>query len=854
MSKELNAHTGASRRRTGRRRLSILPIPRVGAWRLVSPRWVKLCGLMLALGWLPPATLGQSSKVAGVEIKHVGPPAVSDALVHGNIRIKPGDTYFPAAVDDDVRNLYATGLFYNIRVAASNAPSGLVLTYLVQGNPRLSDIRFQGNKKFKDAKLRKTISSKNGEPFSERKLFTDTQELQKLYQKKGYPRTTVKYTFSLEEATGRATATFEIHESPKVKIIEIDFAGAQAFPQKRLRKVLKTRKHWMFSWLTGSGYLKDEQFEDDKEKLIEFYRDHGYLDFEIKDVQFVNPSARTMVIRFNVSEGTQYKVGSIKFSGNKLFSTPDITNGLHQVAAFRRWKYKLGPNALPMDVGDVFTPKGLGTNIDAVEDFYGARGYIDVTTSSSSRNLNVVRIPNTDTGTMDLDFQINEGQKSYVEKIEIRGNTKTKDKVIRRELAVTPGEVFDMTRVKLSKQRLEGLQYFEKVDTRPEPTDVPSRKNLIIGVDEKSTGNLTVGAGFSSIDALVGFVEYSQGNFDLVHPPTFTGGGQKFRLRLAVGTQQQDYLASFIEPWFLGRKLQLSVDVFYRDLSYESLNSLYDVVRGGGRVGLTRALGSDFLIGNISYTLEDVGIRLTSSAMEAQAVPIAGSGRDHNNFYGLPGNLPQAIRNEVGYHLLSRLGSWIAYDTRNSVQLPDKGQRTALSGEFVGGPLGGDKEFYKLDFTSSWYFRGLVKGHVLEIVGRAGVAESLQSGDVPFYERYYLGGLYSLRGFKYHSISPREPGIDEPIGGDTYWFGSAEYSIPIIDRLRFAVFYDIGNVAARSYDFKFSDFDDNWGLGLRLNLPIGPLRLDYGIPIHHDKYNSSSGQFQFGVGYTRELR
>src|SRR5262249_20744722 len=161
------------------------------------------------------------------------------------------------------------------------------------------------------------------------------------------------------------------------------------------------------------------------------------------------------------------------------------------------------------------------------------------------------------TGTMDLEFLLEEGQKSYIEKIEIRGNTKTKDKVIRRELAVAPGETFDMVRVKVSKQRLEGLQYFEKVDTRPEGTDVPNRKNLIVGVDEKNTGNFTLGAGFSSVDSIVGFAEISQGNFDLFHPPTFTGGGQKFRLRIQLGTQRKDFVISFVEPWFLGRKLSL---------------------------------------------------------------------------------------------------------------------------------------------------------------------------------------------------------------------------------------------------------------------------------------------------------
>jgi outer membrane protein insertion porin family len=818
----------------------------------------RLCLMILLLGAAPPAP-GQTSpsKVARIEIKHVGPQQVSDELIRANIRVKPGDTYMRPAIYDDVRNLYGTGFFYNIRVNEDLTSSGVVLTYVVQGNPRVTDIRFEGNKKYSDKKLEKKLTAKVGEPFNERKLFTDSQEIQKMYQKAGYPRTEVKYSFNIDESAGRATVTFQIAESPKVKIERVEFTDASAFTQKRLRKVIKTRKHWMFSWLTGSGVLKDEQFEDDRERLAEFYRDHGYIDFEIRDVKFLYPNPKRMVVQFSIYEGKEYHVGAVKFTGNQVFTTAQITNGVHALQVHKT-KGKLGPNGLPMDVGDVFSPKGLAKDIEAVEDFYGSKGYIDVTTSS--RNLVVSRIPNTETGTMDLEFKIDEGQKYKIEKIEIRGNTKTKDKVIRRELAVSPGETFDMVRVKLSKQRLEGLQYFEKVDARPENSDVVGGKNLVIGVDEKNTGNLTIGAGFSSIDSIVGFAEVTQGNFDLFHPPTFTGGGQKFRLRVQMGTERQDYEIQFIEPWFLGRKLALGVDLYYRELNFQSVNDMYDEIRAGGRVSLTRALGNEFLIGSVSYTLENIGIKLNSPYHG----PLHTSRIDPGSPYGyvtgpgaggppqfIPANVPPSILAEKGYTLLPRLGASLAYDTRNNVQLPNKGQRTELLGQFAGGPLGGDKEFYKLELTSAWYFPGFAKGHVFELIGRTGAADSLENEDVPFYDRYYLGGMYTLRGFKYRRVSPRDPGFNEPVGGDTFWFGSAEYSIPIIERLRFAVFYDIGNVQADSYDYNFTDFSDNWGVGLRLNLPIGPLRLDYGIPINHDKYNSSSGQFQFGVGFTR---
>ncbi|HVM50933.1 MAG TPA: outer membrane protein assembly factor BamA [Candidatus Acidoferrum sp.] len=819
----------------------------------LSPR---LCGVCLLLACLPMMLAQTSSlKIARIDIKQVGPPAASEELIRGNLRVKPGDIYLPTAVDEDVRNLYETGLFYNIHVAASNSASGLILTYTLMGKPRLMDIKFHGNTKFSNAKLKAKLTSKVGEPLDERKLFNDAQEIQKLYQKKGYPNTEVKAVSSVIEESGRATATFEITESPKIKIIQVDFVGAKAFPEKKLRKVVKTRKHWMFSWITGHGFLKDEQLQEDKDKLAEFYRDKGYIDFELKDVQIVNPTPKTMIIKFIIYEGVQYRVGAVKFTGNKLFTTPQIISGLRALHIAKRGKAKLGPNGLSMDVGDIFTPKGLTTDTEQVEDFYGAKGYIDVT--AATRNLKVVRIPNIETRTMDLEFQIEEGQKIRIERIEIRGNTKTRDTVIRRELAVSPGETFDMVRVKLSKGRLEGLHYFDRVDTYPEPTDVQNARDLVVVVDEGKTGNATLGAGFSSAESLVGYVEYTESNFDIskfpMHP-WWQGAGQKLRVRLAVGTEQQDYEISFIEPWFLGKKLQLGVNLYYRDLAYLSPNNLYDEVQAGGKVGITRALGSDFLRGGLNYTLEDVGINLTSDAIT------------HPPYQPKLVNVPPSIQSQVGYHLLSTVGGSLSYDTRNSTQLSDAGQHTELNVSGTGGPFGGSDSFYKLELRSSWFFKGFAKGHVIELDGRAGVVQAFGgSSQVPFFARYYLGGMYDLRGFQYRNVSPREfnPAwlpwqipYQEPIGGDSMWTATAEYSIPIFEQehgvgVRFAVFFDIGGVGQNAYSFSPGVFDDNWGVGIRLNLPIGPIRLDYGIPITHDQFNSSNGQFQFSVGWER---
>ncbi len=747
--------------------------------------------------------------VLGITITNVGPQNASDALVRAHMRVHEGDNYNIRMVDDDVQNLLKTGYFLNVQVTEARQPEGVRLTYMLQAKPKLTDIVFKGNKKYTEKRLLKTVTSKIGDPLDERKLFSDAQAIKSKYQKAGYPKTEVKYTTKIEELSGRGSVTFEVVESPKVIITQVTFDGASKFTQRKLRKQIKTRRHWMFSFITGSGVLKDDQLDEDREKLADFYRNEGYIDFELKDIKYDYTNPKHVKLHLEINEGQQYKVGAVAFEGTKLYTTNAIAKDLK------------------MDVGKTFTPKGLNRDIEIVQDKYGKQGYIDTRIAAH-------KSPNIETGTMDLKYHVEEGDQSFIEKIEIKGNAKTKDKVIRRELSVTPGEVFDMTEVKRSKRRLEGLNYFTEqggVDMTPEPTDIPNRKNLLVTVEERNTGNFSIGAGFSSIDSVLGFVELSQGNFDIAKPPFFMGAGQKWRMKAAFGASRQDYEITWIEPWFLEKKLQLGVDLYHRQLNFVSTADLYDERRTGARLSLARALGTENLIGTVSYTIENVGIVNVDHARASQI-----------------------IIDEEGNRLVSKVGMSLAYDTRNNVLQPEKGQRTELLTEVAGGPFGGETDFYKMEFRTAWYFKGFDDGHVLEMIGRTGVVKEYgDSTRVPLFDRWFLGGLYSLRGYKYRGVGPRDT-TNEPIGGDTYWFASAEYSIPIIERLRFAMFYDIGMVYSSAYDWNIKNFNDDVGIGVRLNLPIGPLRLDYGIPINDvPGVNSSHGRFQFGVGYTREF-
>ena len=767
--------------------------------------------------FMAPRTQAQDgSGIFKVTIRHVGPPAVSDSLILANVRIEAGSKYNRNAIDDDVRNLYATGYFYAIQILEEyEVDKGYHLIYLVQGNPTLTDIRFEGNTKYKDSKLLKTIESKIGRPLNDRRLFEDAQAIKKLYQKAGYPATKVDYVRSIDEQAGRATATFKVEEAPKIRIEDVIFEGATAFKQSKLRKVIKTRQWWMFSWLTGSGSYKEDQFEEDRDKLADFYRNEGYLDFELKDVKFDYPEPKRMVMRLQIFEGRQYRVGSVGFNGVTLIDTNAIAKGLK------------------MPTGKVFTPAGLYDDMEIVEDAYGIIGHIDA-------RVRPQKSANVETGNMDLVYDITEGERVFIERIDIRGNTKTKDRVIRRELLVNPGEPFNKVLVKYSTNRVGLLNYFEKVGWTDENTDVPNRRDLLINVDEKSTGNVQVGAGLSTVDSLVGFAEVSQSNFDLFNPPYFTGGGQKAIIRMQLGTARQDYTLTFQEPWMFGRKLIFNQDLYHREASYQS--TLYNEKRTGTSTAFTRPLGSERLRGTLSYTLENVGILDVSPA----ASP--------------------AIKDEEGETLISEVGLRFDYDQRGGGFMPNRGYRTILDFGVAGGPLGGETDFYRVELRHAHYFPGFGEGHIIEVLARVGVIDNYgRSDDVPLFNRWFLGGAFNMRGFDYRDVGPKDI-TGEPLGGETYWFSSFEYSIPIIDRVRLAAFYDIGMVYQNAYSFdsKVYDsngnltidtgkFNDNFGLGIRLNLPIGPLVFDYGIPINSDSRNESSGKFQFRAGYQRDF-
>ncbi len=777
-----------------------------------------------------PAAAAPISHIGTISVKFVGMANVSEQVVRANMALREDTDLDESLIDRDIRSLYKTGLFEFIEVKRESL-TGNTVNLVIEVTPkfRVLAIRYQGAKAYKDHRLSKEIKTVQNGSLDERQVKDDAQKIYEFYQKGGFNQAQVTYSIERNRSTGFGTVTFKIREGAKVKIAAINFVGNDHIKAKKLRKEMETKKWHMFSWLTGSGRLKDDEFDDDLNKLRDYYREDGYLDVDIPEdkITFDYPKPSQLVITIRITEGRQYRIGDITFSGNKVHSA--------RLLQFLPRQHK----------GMIFCPSKLDKDVETIEDFYGRDGYLDPET-----HVRLVRKPNLQTGNIDIEYQITEGEKFQVESINIAGNTKTKSVVILRELVLGPGDVFSSVLMKISKLRLENTRFFEDpLNVTAESTNIPGRRNLKISVTEARTGNLTFGAGFSTLEKAVVFAEVTQSNFDFKNRKSFfQGDGQKFRLRFQVGSQSSEIILSFEEPWLFQRELGLGFNLFRTTSDYNS--SYYQEVRTGGEIFLRKRL-FNWLEGRLGYTYEIVSIDNVAP------------------------NAPISIQLLAGNTKTSKLSLTLSQDTRDKIINPTRGVYASFQADMAGGILGGDNNWYRLDFHGSRFFPiAEFQDQVLALIGRAGIIQSFGDSrkqitrtfnfsdpttgvvtpvslaytpDVPFYDKYFLGGPNDLRGFEFRGVGPKDTN-GEPIGGKSYAFLSLEYSFDVVKPVRFAVFYDAGFVNAAAYDFSPAQYNDNFGIGLRLFVAGAPLALDFGIPLTSDHFNRKGTQFNFSFG------
>lgn len=731
------------------------------------------------------------NKIVDVQVK--GNQIISTALILNQMKSKKGDALIQNDVNEDVKRLYKTGYFQDIRIEVEDLPNGFRLVVVVNEKPVVRQIKLDGYSSFKEQDLRKELKVLEGQILDERLVKEGVENIRKKYTGKGFRFIKIESEIDVNQKTKEATLFIHILEGGKYKIKDIQFEGVKAFKEKKIRKLMKTKKDM---WYT-SGVFNEEKFQKDLDRIQLYYQQEGYLDVKVSPQFDYDEQKRKIIIMIQVEEGTHYATGEVQIKGAELFPESEI------------WQ------SLEMLPGTTYSQYYLASDVDRIRKYYFERGYVD------ARIIPDVNL-NRDTGKVDVVYKIHEGDLYFVDKVIIRGNTKTKDVVIRRELRVRPGDKIDGEKIQNSIQRLENLDYFEEATYDMEQGSEPNRKDLIFRVKEKRTGELSFGGGISSIDAFVGFAEISQKNFDLLRFPRFTGGGQKLSARARVGTISKNFELSFEEPYLFGKKIGFGWDAY--NTRRDNKNVDFDEDRLGTGITLSKPLSDRFRLGT-GYTLERVKLKNLSE------------------------DAPAIVRQFEGNTVLSRWRLFQNHDTRNNLFNPSKGHLLSFQEELVGSFLGGDETFYTLQTNYSQYWT-LFKKHVIEYRLRLGTSQDFSDSDtVPVFDRFYAGGLGTVRGYNYRRVGPIEAG--DAVGGNTLVLTSLEYTFPIpyLDIIKGAMFVDIGQVHEDSYKIKFSKFAISVGPGIKVKTPIGPLAFYYGLPIANKDDKDRNGRFEFSLSH-----
>ncbi len=758
-------------------------------------------GLLIALAccWLVLPSIAQVPIVRDVRIQHEGPGMLDEDSVRAFIGLEPGDRYNPNVINRDVRALQETERF--TRVSASLdvlSETEVDVVYEIRSKPRLRSIRVEGGERTSNRRIRDILDLQIGSRVDDNTIAVRAHDVYEHYRKRYFIDPQLTWTIDVDEERGTADVHIQVDEGKRAAVWRIRFDGNEHVSSRHLRRAMGQGAWRPWSWLTKGNRFEPHQLEADRDALRRVYMDRGHLDVRIGEpVIEEGPGRRRVSVRIPVEEGPVYRIGNVSLEGITLFPKDDL------------WP------AVRLRPGDVASMGEIEQSRSNLRDFYGSRGYI--------RTIPRYRLePDFEEAVVDLEFDIQEGELSHIRDIRIRGNTRTKDKVIRRELAVMPGDIFDEVRVRRSEARLRNMGYFDMVRSSSVPTPEEDVYDLVIDVEEGRTGQLVAGVGFSSIDRVVGFAEISQNNFDLFGWPYFTGGGQKVQLRTQIGSRRSDVEFSFVEPWFLDRQLAFDFNLFRRDARFFSRE--YDQRSIGGSVGLARPVGRHSRL-RLSYGLEEIEIRNVSD------------------------DASDIIKEEEGRRTKSFMTLTLTRDTRDHFFVPTRGNRTVLSAQVAGGPLQGETDLYALEARTSQFFP-LWFGHVFSLRGAVEVVERYGDSDrVPIFDRLFLGGPRNVRGFRFRDVGPKDE-FGEPIGGKSSAFVSAEYSVPVVQNIRLATFYDAGMVWPDAYEFRMNDINSAYGVGIRFDIPGFPLRFDYAWPLETDEFNDrKSGRFSFMIGH-----
>jgi len=716
------------------------------------------------------------------ELAVTGHRRVQEAVILGRIRSTVGSPFNPSQASEDLRSIFTLGFFDDVQMKVEDFEGGVKVTFVVTERPFVRDVEFVGNSKIGTTELQEKIELKLGSVYNPVEVQRAREKLKDAYEDEGYFEVQISPEVEKFE-DGDVKVVFTINEGRRITIDKIVIRGNKGLKDREIKDAMVTRERQYFIL---RGTVQRQKLEEDMERILGVYQDHGFVQMRVEkyDVAVDRDRAR-VTVTIDVVEGAQYRIGAIKVAGVTLLPEEEV-------------RRQLG-----LKSGEVFSRTALRDGVRNVTDLYSTIG-------RASADV----VPRTDQQagtTIDVSIEVTEGPEVYVERINITGNTRSEDRILRREIPFVEGDLFTLQKLQRARQRLVNLGYFEMVNVTTQPGTDKNRIIVNVEVTERPTGIFSIGGGFSSVDSFVGTLDISQNNF--------LGRGWQLSLRLRAGANSQQGVISFTEPWLFDRPLAAGFDLFnvrrnFTEYDYDSL---------GGALRLSHPFAE--------YWRWQTSYRLTSDEIS-----------------DVRGEDP-LLKDEEGRRTTSAITLGITRDSRDTVAAPTKGGFTVMTVDFAG--LGGDSRFIKT-VGSTTYFKPIWLGHIVS--GRAEAGYGFGWGkdgltgreELPVFERFYLGGPNSIRSFKARRISP----VDDTgvrIGGTTEVLGNLEYIIPLPFNFRVAGFFDIGNVYGYTTKFDLTETREAAGAGIRWQSPFGPIRVDYGVNLDRRK-GEDFGAIQFSVG------
>ncbi len=717
-------------------------------------------------------------------IEVLGNRRVDDVAVTNKLTSKAGEEFSADKVNKDIKTLYGTGYFEDISVDLTETASGKIMTFIVKETPFVKSVEITGNKKVDTSKIEEVLTIKENAILDRSSLGDNISRIKQLYGEQGFFLVDVDAKITSDGLD--AVVTFTITEGPAVRVKRITIAGNSFFSDRKLKHLMTTRESWLFAFVTQSGRFNEFAFQSDMAQIIGKYYDNGFINADILDHRvLLSRDKRWFYITLYIKEGERFRFGDVDIEGDIIGLKRDL---------LKKFKIKKG---------DIFSRATLTRDIEMLKDFYGDKGYayVDVRPRTDV---------NDEKKTVNMTFTIKKNELVYVDKINILGNTRTRDKVIRRELYIDEEDLYSSTKVKKSKYALKRLGYFDDVSLDKVRGTSSDKIDLEVKVKERATGSISAGIGYSSVDSLIGTASIAQSNL--------LGTGISLNLSGTISSSSTRFVMGFTQPYLFDKPISAGVDLYNTSQEFQGFNTR----KKGFNLRAGFPLFSREAKAFITYTLEDAEVLDVST--------------DASVF----------IQEQEGSRTESSVTLILTRDSRDDAFFPRRGSVITYTGKVAGGVLGGNVYTLKHQINAIQYFPTPFNT-TFSLRFQGGYLRGYAGHDAPIYERFFLGGINTIRGFDTRTISPKDPITGDLIGGETMLVANTELLFPLVkgQKMRGLLFFDVGNTYAGKVDF--ADVRMSAGTGIRWYSPVGPLRLELGVNLN-PRDGESRTQWDFTIG------